>query len=134
MGRSEVAIRRCCQEWVDSGRFQRRDSSGQPRATADREDRLIVRSAVTAPDSSLSTMRRATRTRESTMTIHRRLIERNLRSYLPLRHLPFKPVQCRASLQWCLARSDWNLANWTRIVFRDESRFQLCPDDHRRRV
>ncbi|GFX05432.1 uncharacterized protein TNCV_1007541 [Trichonephila clavipes] len=34
-GRSDVAIRRCCQEWVDSGRFQCHDGSGRPRATAD---------------------------------------------------------------------------------------------------
>ncbi|GFT33290.1 transposable element Tc1 transposase [Trichonephila clavipes] len=33
-----------------------------------------------------------------------------------------------------LARSYWNQADWRRIVFSDESRFQLCPDDHRRRV
>ncbi|GFX69521.1 transposable element Tcb2 transposase [Trichonephila clavipes] len=57
MSRSDVAIRRCWQEWVDSGRFQRHDGSGRPRVTADREDRLIVISAVTTPDSSLSTIR-----------------------------------------------------------------------------
>ncbi|GFW70005.1 HTH_Tnp_Tc3_2 domain-containing protein [Trichonephila clavipes] len=48
MGRSNAAIRRCWQEWMDSGRFQRHDGSGQPRDTADQEDRLVVRSAVTA--------------------------------------------------------------------------------------
>ncbi|GFV43623.1 HTH_Tnp_Tc3_2 domain-containing protein [Trichonephila clavipes] len=67
MGRSDADIKRCCQEWIDSGRFQRHDGSCRPRATADQEDRLIVRSAVTA-------------------------------------------------------------------LFSDESRFHLCPDDHRRRV
>ncbi|GFT32628.1 hypothetical protein TNCV_3145751 [Trichonephila clavipes] len=41
MGRSDVAVRRCCQEWVDSSRFQHQDGSGRPRATADNEDRLI---------------------------------------------------------------------------------------------
>ncbi|GFV14356.1 hypothetical protein TNCV_807881 [Trichonephila clavipes] len=46
--------------------------------TADREDRLIVKSAVTAPDSSLSTIRHAIHTRVSAMTFHRRLIERNV--------------------------------------------------------
>ncbi|GFW49247.1 hypothetical protein TNCV_3057571 [Trichonephila clavipes] len=61
------------------------------RATANLDYRLIVRSAVTAPDSSLSTIGRATRTRVSTMTFHKRPID-------------------------------------------DESRLQLCPDDHRRRV
>ncbi|GFV86664.1 HTH_Tnp_Tc3_2 domain-containing protein [Trichonephila clavipes] len=99
MGRSDAAIRRCWQEWVENGRFQRRDGNGRPRATADREDRLTVRSAITVSDSSLLTIRRTTHTRMSTMTIHRRLIERNLRSYLPLRHLPFTPARCRARLQ-----------------------------------
>ncbi|GFT98111.1 uncharacterized protein TNCV_789301 [Trichonephila clavipes] len=28
----------------------------------------------------------------------------------------------------------WNHAEWGRIVFSDEFRFHLCPDDHRRRV
>ncbi|GFS67676.1 transposable element Tc1 transposase [Trichonephila clavipes] len=41
---------------------------------------------------------------------------------------------CHARLQWCLDRSGWNHAVWGRIMFSDESRFQLCPDDNRRRV
>ncbi|GFX11947.1 HTH_Tnp_Tc3_2 domain-containing protein [Trichonephila clavipes] len=134
MGRRDAAIRRCWQEWVARGRFQRHDSSGRPRATADRQDRLIVRSAVTALDSSLSTVRRTTHTRVSTMNIHRRLIERNLRSYRPLHYLPFTPEHCVARLQWCLKRSGSNHADWGRIVFTDEFRFHLCIDDHRRRV
>ncbi|GFU31085.1 transposable element Tc1 transposase [Trichonephila clavipes] len=63
MGRSDAAIRRCWQEWVANGRFQRHDGSGRPRAIADREDRLIFISAVIAPDSSSSAIRRVTRTR-----------------------------------------------------------------------
>ncbi|GFU71370.1 HTH_Tnp_Tc3_2 domain-containing protein [Trichonephila clavipes] len=74
MGRSDAAIRICWQEWVDNRRCMHHDGSCQPRATADRKDGLIVRSAVTAPDSSLSTIRHANLTRVSTMTFHRRLI------------------------------------------------------------
>ncbi|GFW58971.1 HTH_Tnp_Tc3_2 domain-containing protein [Trichonephila clavipes] len=94
MGRSDASIRRCWQEWVENGRFQRHDGIGRPRTTEDRENRLTVRSAVTASNSSLSTIRRKRRTRVSTMTIHRRLMERNLRSYRPPRHLLFKPARC----------------------------------------
>ncbi|GFS72721.1 HTH_Tnp_Tc3_2 domain-containing protein [Trichonephila clavipes] len=65
------------------------------------------------------------------MTIRRRLIERNLRSYRPLHHLPFMPAHCRAGLQWCLTQLSWNHADWGRIVFCDESSFQLCPENHR---
>ncbi|GFV94081.1 HTH_Tnp_Tc3_2 domain-containing protein [Trichonephila clavipes] len=34
-GRSDAAIRRCWQESVNNGRFQRHDGSGQPRTTED---------------------------------------------------------------------------------------------------
>ncbi|GFV91330.1 HTH_Tnp_Tc3_2 domain-containing protein [Trichonephila clavipes] len=43
MGRSDVAIRRYWQEWVDSGRFHGHDSSGRPKAKAGQEDRFTVR-------------------------------------------------------------------------------------------
>ncbi|GFY19198.1 hypothetical protein TNCV_4225621 [Trichonephila clavipes] len=57
MGRSDGTIRRCWKEWVENGRFQRHVVSDRRRATTDREDRLIARLAVTAYDSSLSTIR-----------------------------------------------------------------------------
>ncbi|GFU51091.1 HTH_Tnp_Tc3_2 domain-containing protein [Trichonephila clavipes] len=98
------------------------------------EDRLIVRSAVTALDSSLSTNRRAIRTLVSTITNHRQLIERNLCLYRQLHHLLLTPAYCRARLQWCSVRSGCNQAEWGRIVFSDECRFQLCPDDNQRCV
>ncbi|GFV12605.1 transposable element Tc1 transposase [Trichonephila clavipes] len=49
-------------------------------------------------------------------------------------HLSRTLAHCRARLQWYLARSGWNHAGWGRIVFSNESGFQLCPDDHQRRV
>ncbi|GFV64310.1 HTH_Tnp_Tc3_2 domain-containing protein [Trichonephila clavipes] len=93
---------------LNNGRFQGHDGNGRPKTTADREDILIVRSGVTVLDSSLSTIRRVTRTRVSTKTIHRRLIERNLRTYRPLHHLPLTPAHYRAILNWCLTLSGWN--------------------------
>ncbi|GFY22489.1 uncharacterized protein TNCV_2177501 [Trichonephila clavipes] len=38
MGQSDASIRRCWQEWVDSGIFQLLDGSGRHRATSDWED------------------------------------------------------------------------------------------------
>ncbi|GFX64941.1 transposable element Tc1 transposase [Trichonephila clavipes] len=86
------------------------------------------------PDSLLSTFRRVTLTLVSPMTLHRHLIEQTLRSYRPVRHRSLTPAHCRARLQWVLARSGWNHTDRGCIMFSDESRFQLCPDDHQRRV
>ncbi|GFW97647.1 transposable element Tc1 transposase [Trichonephila clavipes] len=56
---------------------------------------------------------------------HRRIIRRMGRSDAAIK---------RCSLQRFLARSGWNHADRGCIVFSDESRFQLCPDDPRRCV
>ncbi|GFW32963.1 transposable element Tcb1 transposase [Trichonephila clavipes] len=56
-------------EWEDSNRFQRHDGSDRPTATVDREDILIVRSAVTEPDSSLSTITRTNPASNCVLTI-----------------------------------------------------------------
>ncbi|GFX03556.1 HTH_Tnp_Tc3_2 domain-containing protein [Trichonephila clavipes] len=112
MGRSNASIRRCWQRLVDNGKFQRRDGSGRSRATADRKYRLIVRSVVQC------------------------LVHRPQRSDVRFAHeCPPETIHRRLmELQWCLNRSGWNHADWGRIVFSDELRFQLCPDDSRRRV
>ncbi|UYV79773.1 K02A2.6-like [Cordylochernes scorpioides] len=47
------------------------DGSGRPRATTEREDRAIVRMAVAAPESTLSTIQRVTGTQVSKMIINR---------------------------------------------------------------
>ncbi|GFX54978.1 transposable element Tc1 transposase [Trichonephila clavipes] len=62
------------------------------------------------------------------------LIERHLLSYRPLHYLSFTSAHYRPRLQKCLALSGCNDADWRCIVFSDESRFQLRPDDHPRRV
>ncbi|UYV82240.1 hypothetical protein LAZ67_21001434 [Cordylochernes scorpioides] len=127
--RSDAAFRRCWQKWVNNGSMQRQDGSGRPRETTEREDRAIVRMAVAAPESTLSTIQRVTGTQVSKKTINRRLRVRNLRACLPL-----TPVHRQVRLQWCRERSPWNCADWGRIVFSDESRFLLCPDDRPKRV
>ncbi|GFU90768.1 transposable element Tcb1 transposase [Trichonephila clavipes] len=37
-------------------------------------------------------------------------------------------------LQWCQARSMWNVTDWQKVVFSDESRFVLGTDDNRVRM
>ncbi|GFW02313.1 uncharacterized protein TNCV_1732281 [Trichonephila clavipes] len=112
MGGDYFEGQRCYQEWVVNGKFQHPDGNGRLCATADREDRFIVETAVTETESSLSTIRRTTHKRVFTMTIHRRLIERKFRTYRPLHQLPLTPAHCRAKLQLYFARSACQTLPW----------------------
>ncbi|GFW74125.1 transposable element Tcb2 transposase [Trichonephila clavipes] len=48
--------------------------------------------------------------------------------------LPLTPEHRQLRLQWCQARSMWNVTDWQKVVFSDESRFVLGTDDNRVRV
>ncbi|GFV47637.1 HTH_38 domain-containing protein [Trichonephila clavipes] len=41
LGRSDMVVARCWQQWITEGRVYRRGGSGRPRNTNDREDRAI---------------------------------------------------------------------------------------------
>ncbi|GFV46654.1 transposable element Tc1 transposase [Trichonephila clavipes] len=60
--------------------------------------------------------------------------EANLKSKRPFRALPLTPEHRQLRLQWCQARSMWNVTDWQNVVFNDESRFVLGTDDYRVRV
>ncbi|GFV60637.1 transposable element Tc1 transposase [Trichonephila clavipes] len=67
-------------------------------------------------------------------TISRHLAEANLKSKRPFRALPLTPEHRQLRLQWCQARSMWNVTDWQKVMFSDESRFVLRTDDNRVRV
>ncbi|GFU92602.1 hypothetical protein TNCV_4795301 [Trichonephila clavipes] len=59
------------------------------------------------------------------------LAEANLKSKRPFLALPLTPEHRQLRLQWCQARSMWDVTDWQKVVFSDESRFVLGTDDNR---
>ncbi|GFV65496.1 transposable element Tcb2 transposase [Trichonephila clavipes] len=67
-------------------------------------------------------------------TVSRHLAEAKLKSKRPFRALPLTPEHPQLRLQWCQDRSMWNVTDWQKVVFSDESRFVLGTDDNHVRV
>ncbi|GFV42533.1 transposable element Tcb2 transposase [Trichonephila clavipes] len=104
---------------------------GRPRGG---EDRRIVRQALVDPTVTRSTIRADVGVAIVPQTISRHLAEANLKSKHPFCSLPLTPEHRQLRLQWCQARSMWNVTDWQKVVFSDESRFVLGTDDNRVRV
>ncbi|GFV03061.1 transposable element Tc1 transposase [Trichonephila clavipes] len=134
LGRSDMVVARCWQQWITEGRVYRRGGSGRPRNTNDREDRAIRRVATSAPTTSLASIQRhlppSRHPVPSRETIRRRLTEVGLRSRRPLRRLPLTPHHRQCRLDFCRPRATWSVTDWRRVIFSDESRFSLSADDH----
>ncbi|GFW32521.1 HTH_Tnp_Tc3_2 domain-containing protein [Trichonephila clavipes] len=100
------------------------------RKTTRREDQRIVRQALVDPTVTRSTIRAEAGVAIVPQTISRHLAEANLKSKRPFRALPLTPEHRQQRLQWCQARSMWNVTDWQKVVFSDESRFVLGTDDN----
>ncbi|GFW44069.1 transposable element Tc1 transposase [Trichonephila clavipes] len=122
------------QQWTRAGTHARKTGSGATRKTTRREDRRIVRQALVDPTVTRSTIRADVGVAIVPQTISRHLAEANLKSKHPFHALPLTPEHRQLRLQGCQARSMWNVTDWQKVVFSDESRFVLGTDDNRVRV
>ncbi|GFX12210.1 transposable element Tcb2 transposase [Trichonephila clavipes] len=102
--------------------------------TTRRQYRRIVRQALVDPTVTRSTIRADVGVAIVPQTISRHLSEANLKSKRPFRAFSLTPEHRQLRLQWCQARSMWNVTDWQKVVFSDESRFVLGTDDNRVRV
>ncbi|GFX68591.1 transposable element Tcb2 transposase [Trichonephila clavipes] len=132
--RSECAVRNCCEQWTREGTHARKTGSEATRKTTRRKDRRTVRQALVDPTETRSAIRADVGVAIVSQTISRHLAEANLKSKRPFRALPLTPEHWQLRLQWCQARSMWNVPDWQKVVFSDESRFILGTDDNRVRV
>ncbi|GFY31188.1 transposable element Tc1 transposase [Trichonephila clavipes] len=132
--RSECAVRNCWEQWTREGTHARKTGSVATRKKTRREDRRIFRQALVDPTVTRSTIRADVCVTIVPHTISRHLAEANLKSKHPFRALPLTPEHRQLRLQWCQARSMWNVTDWQKVVLRDESRFVLGTDDNHVRV
>ncbi|GFX75029.1 transposable element Tc1 transposase [Trichonephila clavipes] len=132
--RSECAVRNCWQQWTREGTHARNTGSGATRKTTRREDRMIARQALVDPTVTRSKIRADIGVAIVPQTISRHLAEANLKSKRPFRALPLTLGHRQLRLQWCQTRSMWNVTDWQKVAFSDESRLVLGTDDNRERV
>ncbi|GFW20621.1 transposable element Tc1 transposase [Trichonephila clavipes] len=131
---SECAVRNCWEQWTREGTHARKTGSRATRKTMRRGDRRNVWQAHVDPTVTRSTIEADVGVAIVPQTISRHLAEANLKSKRPFRALPLKPEHRQLRLHSCQARSMWNVIDWQKVVFSNESRFVLGTDDNRVRV
>ncbi|GFU60594.1 transposable element Tcb1 transposase [Trichonephila clavipes] len=123
---------RICDRWMQEGTTDRRGRSHPPPCTTSREDRQIVRMAVTDRSDTSRTIAQhiesVSHHSVSACTIRRRLQQSGLLARRPLLGLPLTQNHRRLRRQWCDERRIW-AAEWNEIVFTDESRICLRHHD-----
>ncbi|GFW12824.1 transposable element Tc1 transposase [Trichonephila clavipes] len=121
--RSEFAVRNCWEQWTRVGTHARKTGSGATKKTTRREDRRILRQVLVDPTVTRSTILADVGVAIVPQTISIHLAEANLKFKRPFRAFPLTSEHRQLRLQWCQSRSMWNVPDWQKVVFSDESQF-----------
>ncbi|GFW75851.1 fibulin-1 [Trichonephila clavipes] len=131
VGRNQTTVMRICDRWMQEGTTDRRGRSHPSQCTTSREDRQIVRMAVTNRSVTSRTVAQpiesVTHRSVSARTIRRRLQQIGLSARRPFLGLFLTQNHRRLHHQWCDERRMW-VAEWNEVVFTDESR--ICLQHH----
>ena len=132
--RNSSTVMREWKQWTDENRTTRKSGSGRRNVTSACDDRHLVRMVRmdrTASSRELAAhWATATGVALSASSIRRRLLRCGLRARTPLYRIPLTRNHRRLRLQWAHAHRDWR-ADWQRVVFSDESRFNVWHHDGR---
>ena len=133
---SQSTVSRICRQ--NSNIQSQRDRCGRNKKTTARDDRRLKK--LVTEDRSLSTrlLARHWSTKNSNQlsqsTVVRRLRAMGYKSRIPACKPLLNRIQKANRLQWAKAKAHWTLKQWERILFSDESKFNLSFSDKGPRV
>lgn len=135
---SKSVIFRIVRRYRQTGEYTRRAGQGRKRVTSARDDRFmtssVLRNRTLTSSEVRSTLQDVRQVTISTKTVRRRLKEAGIKSYLPARGPLLTTDHRVARANFARSYQSWNDDDWGKILFTDESRFCLKPDDRRVKV
>jgi transposase len=100
-------------------------STGRPKKTTERDEKLLVRKATVNRRSTLSDITNLAPVDISTSTTRRLLKEAGLQKHIAAKK-PFLTAKHIADrLQWALDHKDWTIEDWMRVIWSDESKIEI---------
>lgn len=138
LGIARITVHRILRRYRNTNNVTPDKSTGRPRKTTAREDRLLlnmVRRDRTRSARALSQDWQQTLNRPiSRETTNRRMLERGYKAYRPVKKPKLSARHKALRLNFARQHQNLTVPHWRHVVFADESRFELHRVDGRMRV
>lgn len=132
---SQTMVVRCLKRFKENRCNKNRVRCGRPRITTEREDKYITvlskrERTRTAPDirEELNALRSSSL---SVPTVRRRLLEVGLKGRIAAKKPLLREANKIKRLQWAKDHEHWNINQWSKVLFTDESKFDLFSSKRR---
>lgn len=118
-----------------TGGNQDRKRSGRPKSTKKQEDDYIVTLSkrnrrLTAPQIA-ATLNETREKPVSITTVKRRLLSAGLRGCVAAKKPRLTSVHKRKRLEWAKTHKNWTVEDWKKVLWTDESKFQIFGSNRR---
>lgn len=128
---SNCAVQEILKKVKETGSVKDKEKSGRPRSTTPRQDRLLKHLSLNNRRATSRVLKRdfsdATGASVSCRTVRRRLQKSGLRGCVAAKKPLRTDTHKRKRLNWCLERKNWTEEQWGKVLFSDESTFELIP-------
>ena len=135
---SHSVIQRLQERFRATERPAEQPCSGRPRCDSRQDVRFLRISSLHHGSITSTTLRRqlmnTAHVHANASTVGSRLHEARLQSKSAPVSILLTPAHCRARAAWCRRHLPWTRQQMSRILFADESRFNVASNDGRRRV
>jgi len=142
-GKSQKAIAKeagCSQSSVSkflAGKSVGRAKGGRKRCTSKRDDRALERTVKKSRFDNIGEIQKKwakTGVKASNSTTYRRMLEMGYVSRIPGVKPLLNARQRRKRLEWALEKKKWTVAQWSKVMFSDESKFCISFGNQGSRV
>ena len=129
VGVSEKCVRTTWKNFLEFGDVGDKKRCGRPKKISDRVEKYVVRLARKNPRLSTLDISRSIQERDavsiSRMTVSNILRKKKLKSYTALRKPLLRPLDRIRRRKWCKDRLMWTDLDWSKVIFSDESNFEV---------
>ena len=130
----KMKVSRCCvqqivKKYKNTGTVVDRPRCGRPKVSTNRQDRELVQLSLRQRKTTVPELRcewaKMSGVSVSTQTVCRRLLEKGLRGCVAAKKPKLTDNHKRKRLEWTKERREWDKDDWGRVLWSDESTFQL---------
>ena len=121
-------ISRLIKKFITTGCATVSHVGGRPRSTTPRQDSMIIRSVKKDPFKSSTIITKELKLEVSSSTVRRRLIEAKLYSRRPAKKPLISQKNRKRRLLFAKSHLNWTFNDWKKVLFSDESKFNVVSD------
>jgi len=128
-------VSRIIKKFKDTGTVADRKRSGRPRKTTEAEDRQIVITSkrdrrLTAPEITAE-INRGRKDPVSVSTVKSRLNKAGLYGRVAVKKPLLRPQNKKKRLDWAKQHRHWEISDWNKVLWSDESKFEIFGSKRR---